>query len=89
MLEAFRWLAERSPEAADRWYGTLEEAIAALARDPERFPVADHESAQFGITIRQLLHGRRRGIYRVLFTVRGDTVSILHVRHGARGPLEE
>jgi len=30
-VEAFRWLADRSPEAAGRWYLGLEEAIVDLA----------------------------------------------------------
>jgi hypothetical protein len=38
--------------------------------------------------IRQLLYGRRRGVYRILFTIEGDMVSVLTVRHGARGLLQ-
>ncbi|MGA3099816.1 MAG: hypothetical protein ABSF25_25460 [Bryobacteraceae bacterium] len=35
-------------------------------------------------TVRQLLFGRRRHVYRIYFAVFTDVVTILHVRHGAR-----
>jgi len=35
-------------------------------------------------TVRQLLFGRRRHVYRIHFAVFTDVVTILHVRHGAR-----
>ena len=87
-VEAFRWIAERSPAAAARWYAGLEKAIAKLADMPERCPVAHDESEQLGITLRQLLYGRRRGVYRILFTVEDKTVTLHYVRHSARGTIE-
>lgn len=48
-LGAFRWLAERSPTAAARWYAGLEKAIAKLSKFPESHPVAEEESEQIGI----------------------------------------
>lgn len=65
-LEAFRWLAERSPAAAERWFEGLQKAIANLERHPERHPIAVEESERFEIVIRQALYGRRRGLYRIL-----------------------
>lgn len=88
-LEAFRWLTDQSPEAAAKWYLGLEKAVAKLATNPERHPVAEEESERFGVTIRQMLYGRRRGVYRILYAVENDTVSLLFVRHSARGPIEE
>jgi plasmid stabilization system protein ParE len=87
-MESFRWLAQRSPAAAARWFAGLEKAIAKLAENPQRHPIADEESERFGFTIRQSLYGRRRGTYRILYTVEGDTISVLAIRHSARGPLE-
>jgi hypothetical protein len=49
--------------------------------------VAAEESERFGMTIRQMLSGRRRGVYRILSAVEGDAVSVLFIRHSARGPL--
>ena len=48
-VEAFRWIAERSPAAAARWYDGFQKAIAKLATMPERCPVAEDESEQLGI----------------------------------------
>jgi plasmid stabilization system protein ParE len=87
-IEAFRWIAERSPDAAARWYEAFEQAIATLADMPERCPVAEDESKQLGITLRQLLYGRRGGVYRILFSIEGETVTLHYVRHSARGPIE-
>jgi hypothetical protein len=42
---------------------------------------------QVGLELRELLFGKRRGVYRILFVVDGRTVNILHIRHTASGPL--
>jgi plasmid stabilization system protein ParE len=39
------------------------------------------------VIVRQLFYGRRRNRYRILFTVKEDTVQVLRVRHGARAPI--
>jgi plasmid stabilization system protein ParE len=86
-VEALRWLAERSPDAAARWYAGLEKAIAKLSTMPERHPIAEDESEQLGITLRQMLYGRRRGVYRLFFSIEGETVTLHYVRHSAQGPI--
>jgi plasmid stabilization system protein ParE len=70
-VTAFRWLAERSPSAATRWLTGLEKAIAKLMERPERHALAVEESERFGIEIRQCLYGKKRGVYRILFTIEG------------------
>jgi plasmid stabilization system protein ParE len=87
-IEAFRWLADRSPEAAARWYDGFQKAVAKLATMPERCPVAQDESEQLGITLRELLYGRRRGVYRILYSIEADVVTVHYVRHSALGPIE-
>lgn len=87
-VEAFRWIAEQSPDAAARWYLGFEKAIAKLDTMPERHPIAQDESEQLGITLRQMLYGRRRGVYRLLFSIEGETVTLHYVRHSAQGPIE-
>jgi toxin ParE1/3/4 len=37
--------------------------------------------------VRQLLYGHKPHVYRILYTIEGDTVSIVHVRHGRRQPI--
>src|SRR5438128_2218851 len=85
--EALEWLAERSRPAAARWHERLMKAVDSLASNPERCELAP-ESEWYRAEIRQLLHGKRRGVYRILFEVRGDTVYILRVRHSAQALLE-
>jgi hypothetical protein len=46
------------------------------------------ESDEFPVEIRQLLYGRRPGVYRVLFTIAADTVRVLHIRLSARDELK-
>ncbi|MDR3618572.1 MAG: type II toxin-antitoxin system RelE/ParE family toxin [Paludisphaera borealis] len=87
-VEAFRWMFERSPDAAARWYVGLEKAIAALAETPMRHPVAEEESEHLGIPLRQMLYGRRRGVHRILFSIEHDVVTLHFIRHGAQGPIE-
>jgi plasmid stabilization system protein ParE len=58
-------------------------ALNSLRQNPKRCArvfVAEFE----GVEIRQLVYGRRRGRYRILFTTSGDTVEIVRVLHGAR-----
>jgi plasmid stabilization system protein ParE len=81
--EALGWLAERSLPAATRWYMQLMKAIRSLEDNPERCELAP-ESDWYPGELRQLLHGKRRGVYRVLFEVRGGTVFVLRVRHHAQ-----
>lgn len=85
--EIFDWLvSQHAGEAGMRWFLALEEAIASLATLPERCPPAP-ENTTFHFEVRQLLYGRRPNVYRILYTIEGDTVYILHIRHGRRKPL--
>lgn len=81
------WLAQRSKAAAKKWYWEVREAIESLDRSPQRCPLAP-ENGAFDEEIRHLMHGRRRHVYRVLFTVSNSAVHVLHIRHGAQEALE-
>ncbi len=83
---AVAWRGQRSPSAAARLHAGLLAAIRSLASSPDRCPLAD-EAADLGLDLRELLYGRRRNVYRVLFTIDGETVNILRVRHGAQDRL--
>ncbi len=52
-IRAFRWIAERSPDSASRWSAGLQKAIVKLGQFPDRNPVAEEESEQVGIILRQ------------------------------------
>ena len=52
------------------------------ARWSRRHPArSEEESEQVGITLRQMLYGRRPNVYRILYSVEGDTISLHYVRH--------
>ena len=81
-----------SPEKARQWYEGLLRAIESLSEMPKRCPLA-RENKYFSQEIHQLLYGRGRNSYRILFTiVEGNevaTVRILHIRHAAQRTLGE
>jgi plasmid stabilization system protein ParE len=84
---ALAWLANRSPSAAARWHGRLLDALNTLEANPGRCALAPESDWYAGAEMRQLLYGRRQGIYRILFEIRGRTVYILRVRHGSQNLL--
>ncbi len=79
-----------SPQTASQWYAGLLKAIDSLSSMPKRCPLA-RENEYFSHEIRQLLYGKGRNSYRILFTIleREDiaTVRILHIRHAAQKTL--
>ena len=86
--EAVRWITQhQSATAAARWYNALEKTIRTLRSYPMRCPIAA-ENDKFPEEIRELLHGRRRQKFRVIFTIRQDAVHVIFVRHGAQDGIE-
>jgi plasmid stabilization system protein ParE len=84
--QAYGWYREQNSNFADRWFRGLMNKIATLQEQPHRCPLAvEHEI--FVEEVRQLLVGKSKNIYRVLFTIRGTTVYVLYVRHSAQAPL--
>lgn len=82
----YRWYRERNPELADLWFRGLMNVIATLQEKPQRCTLAvEHEI--FSEEVRQLLYGKTKNVYRVLFTIRNTTVYVLYVRHSAQSPL--
>ena len=84
--QAYRWYREHNPDFADRWFRGLMNEIATLQEKPRRCSLAV-ESEIFPEEVRQLLYGKSKNIYRVLFAIRDTTVYVLYVRHSARSPL--
>jgi toxin ParE1/3/4 len=72
--------AENSAQAC-AWFNGLERVILSLDQNPAR-GTAVGENAN----LRQLLFGRRRYIYRIIYAIDepGSVVTVLHIRHGAR-----
>jgi plasmid stabilization system protein ParE len=83
---AVAWRNRRSLLDGARLHAGILAAIRTLASRPDRCPSAE-EAADLGLDIRQLLYGRRRTVYRILFTIVGQTVNVLRVRHAAQDRL--
>lgn len=66
---------------AHAWFNRLEQAILSLNENPARCPVISENA-----TLRHLLFGRRRNVYRVIFSIDEGAyvVTVLHIRHSAR-----
>ncbi|HEY2762041.1 MAG TPA: type II toxin-antitoxin system RelE/ParE family toxin, partial [Pirellulales bacterium] len=78
------WAGERSAEQAGRWYQGIRNAIAGLRESPTRYVIAP-ERPRFSYEIRELHFGlSARATHRVLFTIVGQTVVVLTVRHAAQ-----
>ena len=80
------WLARTSPTTAARWRTGLLRIVENLETDPNRYPAAD-EAADLGVDLRELMYRQRRNVYRVLFTIDGQMVNVLRIRHAAQDRL--
>lgn len=89
MEAAFTWWAEhRSAEQAARWYDGIANAIFSLQQMPQRCAAAP-ETQLLEQGIRQLPYGLgQRPTHRIVFTIDGNTVVILRVRHVAQDALK-
>lgn len=81
-----------SSAQASQWYLGLLQAIESLSHMPKRCPLA-RENEYFSQEIRQLLYGKGRNSYRILFTILAEqevsTIRILHIRHSTQKTLGE
>jgi len=73
----------RSPDSdcPAEWYYGIRTAIRDLATSAEQSGLA-YEDRFFAETIRQRLYDS----YKILFTIRGDRVHVLYIRHQAQDP---
>jgi plasmid stabilization system protein ParE len=81
-------LTQQAGERGLRWFQGLQDAIATLSTFPKRCSLA-RENASVPFEMRQLLYGRRPHVYRILFTIEGEVVYVLRIRHGRRKSLGE
>jgi plasmid stabilization system protein ParE len=77
--KAFQWIEKDSLAAAQRWRKGLYKVATSLEGLPFRYGLAP-ENAAVDFELRQYVYKS----HRILYTVIGDTVYILHIRHGAR-----
>ena len=77
------YIAQDAPVAARRWRDSILRQIDTLKYFPLRHGLAP-EAQAVAVDVRQMMHG----VYRVLYTVEADIVTVHGVRHGARRPLQ-
>lgn len=77
----YRTINAANSAVAHQWFNSLERTILSLDLNPARGSVTAEDKS-----LRQLLFGRRRNVYRVIYFIDQDrkTVTIIHIRHGAR-----
>lgn len=81
------WRDNKSAAQAARWYEKILPAIATLAENPDRCPISP-ESDFYPTGLRQLHFGSsRKRTHRIVFTIVGDEVRVLRVRHVAQQDL--
>jgi ParE toxin of type II toxin-antitoxin system, parDE len=61
--------------------------METLTRQPTRCPRAA-ESEKFPEELRELLYGKGKSKYRIIFAIRDEDVVVLYVHHAARKELE-
>lgn len=81
-----RLLDERAGEAGLRSFQGLKAAINTLAEFSGALP-AGVGGCHLSFRGTALTLGHKPHIYRVLFTVKGDVVVVLHIRHGRQQTL--
>ena len=82
-----RWFHDqRATEAGSRWFAQLMSRLDTLEQHPDRCSLAV-ESEDVGLEIRELLLGRRRFQYRILFSISARTGTILRVWHSSRDAI--
>ncbi len=77
------YIAADNPRRAVSWLEEVEAKVIKLGCFPESHPYA-RENDGHDIELRQLVFGKGRYKYRVIFTVREDDVVILDIRHASR-----
>jgi hypothetical protein len=84
--EAFLRAARNAPVTASHWLDRFQIALRGLDTNPRRCPYA-REHGKADVELRQMLFGKRPHVYRVIFTIDGDTVRVLRIRRAQRRSL--
>jgi plasmid stabilization system protein ParE len=80
----YDWLrSQQAGDAGERWFLALRTAIGSPADFPSRCSLAPENRAT-RVEVRQLLYGRQPHVYRILLTIEGDILQVLHIRYARR-----
>jgi plasmid stabilization system protein ParE len=81
------WSEHRSTEQALRWFARIGPAIDTLGELADRCPISP-ESDLLPTGLRQLHFGLgRKATHRIVFTIVGEEVRVLRIRHAAQQSL--
>lgn len=83
---AYQYAAQNAPTPAARWLKRFQTALQTLEHNPERCPLAP-ENAKSRRILRQYLFGKRPHVFRVIYTIEGNTVWVLRIRRAQRRTL--
>lgn len=72
-----------SVRSADNWYERIQATVMSLGEDAEVWPEAD-EAERFGINLRFRMHGKKRHVYRILYTYDDNLVTVHRVLHASQ-----
>jgi plasmid stabilization system protein ParE len=82
---AYEWVARNAPVTAAQWLDRFQDALLTLESFPQRQPLA-RENRKVDVELREFLFGKS-DVFRVIFTIDGDTVRILRIRRSQRRSL--
>jgi len=84
LRQIYTHIHARDSAQAQKWFNGLQAAIVSLDEHPGRSEVTPENSA-----VRHLLYGSRRDVYRVIYAIdeARKTVTVVHIRHGARSAM--
>ena len=80
---AYTYVWKTGGTQASAWYKRFIEHLQSLRLKPERCPIS-RESSRVFFETRELLFGRRQYVFRVLFTIDGESVRILRIVRAQR-----
>ena len=81
--DATAWASQHAPTTVARWLEQFRSTLRTLDSNPQRCPLA-REDSKVEIELRELHFGRRPKVFRVVFTIDGNTVRILRIRRAQR-----
>lgn len=80
------WVSKRAPLTAHKWYARLLEKVQSLEDNAEQWPLAE-EADDLKLPLREVLFGKRSGVFRILFVIDGNTVNVLRICRARRRRL--
>lgn len=73
--EALCWYTSRSPEAAERFESVIDDALTAIASDPERFPRCDEQHRYYFLD---------RFPFQIIYRIQEPQVWVVAIAHTSR-----